>query len=92
MSVAEERLKRVSDEKLRKTWTQLQNVVPLYLGLDYYQTNQAKANTDQDFITFIQSIDLTDSCKADYNVFPELFTGIWTKATIPIQATHQSII
>ncbi|BDF55549.1 MULTISPECIES: TlpA disulfide reductase family protein [Butyricimonas] len=68
VSVAEERLKRVSDEKLRKTWTQLQNVVPLYLGLDYYQTNQAKANTDQDFITFIQSIDLTDSCKADYNV------------------------
>ena len=68
MSVAEERLKRVSDEKLRKTWTQLQNVVPLYLELDYYQTNQAKANTDQDFITFIQSIDLTDSCKADYNV------------------------
>ena len=78
--IAEEKLQEVPDGKLKKTWTQLQNVIPQYLGLEYYRTYQAKANTDQDFITFIQNIDLTDSCKADYNVISEVIHWYMNKS------------
>ena len=70
--IAQERLEKVADEQIREKWTRLQNVIPLYMGLDYYgivhRVNPDKVVVDPDFTTFVQSIDLNDRNRVDYNV------------------------
>lgn len=70
--IAQERLEKVTDERLREKWARLQNVLPLYMGLDYYgivhRANPDKVVADPDFTAFIQSIDLNDRDRVDYNV------------------------
>ena len=72
IQVAEEMLEKVADKQLQTKWAHLQNVIPYYLGLDYYRImyriDPDKVYSDPDFVSFIQSIDLNDRDQVDYNV------------------------
>lgn len=70
------KLEKVSDKELKAQGTELQNVLPFYIGFEYYNTFRRsqpdKVMADKGFAAFMDGIDLSDRTHADYNVVSQV--------------------